>query len=85
MKKSILSLAIATLALGFTACEDVPAPYTVNSGEGGSTPTSGTLLEETFSSIGSAIHFIHRFQRIMESVQYKLTAINIPCKLPMAT
>ena len=50
MKKSILSLAIATLALGFTACEDVPAPYTVNSGEGGSTPTSGTLLEETFSS-----------------------------------
>ena len=34
-----------------------------------------------FSSIGSAIHFIHRFQRIMESVQYKLTAINIPCKL----
>ena len=44
MKKSILSLAIATLALGFTACEDVPAPYTVNSGEGGSTPTSGTLL-----------------------------------------
>ena len=52
MKKSILSLAIATLALGFTACEDVPAPYTVNAGGdgSGSTPTSGTLLEETFSS-----------------------------------
>ena len=34
-----------------------------------------------FSAIGSAIHFIRRFQRIMKSVQYKLTAINIPCKL----
>ena len=56
MKKSILSFAIAALTLGFTACEDVPAPYTVN-GDGngnGEQPTSGTLLEETFStSLGS--------------------------------
>lgn len=52
MKKSILSFAIAALTLGFTACEDVPAPYTVN-GDGngnGEQPTSGTLLEETFST-----------------------------------
>ena len=56
MKKLILSFAIAALTLGFTACEDVPAPYTVNSdGTGnGEQPTSGTLLEETFStSLGS--------------------------------
>ncbi len=49
MKKHLLSFAIATLTLGFTACEDVPAPYTVNSGNG-EQPTSGVLLEETFSS-----------------------------------
>lgn len=36
MKKLFLLLAIATLTFGFTACEDVPAPYTVSTpGEGG--------------------------------------------------
>ena len=44
MKKSILSLAIATLALGFTACEDVPAPYTVNAGGDG----SGSRFEKPY-------------------------------------
>ena len=47
MKKSILSLAISLLALGFTACEDVPAPYEVN--DSGNN-TSGVLLEESFST-----------------------------------
>lgn len=29
MKKYFLSLAVATLSLGFTACEDVPAPLSL--------------------------------------------------------
>lgn len=34
MKKYILCLAAATLTLGFTACDDVPAPYEVNKNPG---------------------------------------------------
>lgn len=33
MKKYILCLAAAALTLGFTGCEDVPAPYGINSGK----------------------------------------------------
>ena len=62
MKKHILSIAIAALTLGFTACEDVPAPYEINNG-GGSTQ-SETLIDESFSqSLGefSAINTVGSF------------------------
>ena len=42
--KKLLSLVCAAMALVFTACEDVPAPYTIQS-EGGS-----TIFNETFAS-----------------------------------
>ena len=48
MKKYFLSLAVATLSLGFTACEDVPAPYEVN-GDGSNTGSS-VILDEKFST-----------------------------------
>ena len=35
MKKIFSFLATAVAALAFTACEDVPAPYSINDGEGG--------------------------------------------------
>lgn len=47
MKKYLISLAAAMLTLGFTACEDVPAPYEVND-EGGN--ESGVIIDESFSS-----------------------------------
>lgn len=55
MKKqilSILSLAALALTFGLTACEDVPAPYEVNSngGNGGGETTSDIILENDFSS-----------------------------------
>lgn len=53
MKKQILSLltfAIAATPLCFTACEDVPAPYEVNSGDGGSDTISDVLIDESFST-----------------------------------
>lgn len=37
MKKIFSFLATAVAALAFTACEDVPAPYSINDGEGGTT------------------------------------------------
>ena len=46
MKKYVLSLAAALLTLGFTACEDVPAPYEIN----GEETESNTILSETFSN-----------------------------------
>ena len=53
--KKILSLVCAAMALVFTACEDVPAPYTINS-EGSS--DTKTLLSETFaSSLGKFANF----------------------------
>ena len=61
MKKSILPLAISLLTLGFTACEDVPAPYEVN--DSGNN-TSGVRLEESFStSLGefSAINTVGNY------------------------
>ena len=39
---------MATLSLGFTACEDVPAPYEVN-GDGSNTGSS-VILDEKFST-----------------------------------
>ena len=53
--KKILSLVWAAMVLVFTACEDVPAPYTINS-EGNS--DTKTLLNETFaSSLGKFANF----------------------------
>lgn len=46
--KRIISLVCATALMVFTACDDVPAPYTINS-NGGNT-NSTTLLSETFAS-----------------------------------
>lgn len=48
MKKYFLSMAVAALTLAFTACEDVPAPYEINSG-GGSTE-SDVLVDESFAT-----------------------------------
>lgn len=53
MKKSILSLvAVAFVAFGFSACEDVPAPYEINNGGGGSDEpvVEGTIIDETFKT-----------------------------------
>lgn len=47
MKKHFLTIAIAALALGFNACEDVPAPYEINNG--GGTQQSETLIDESFA------------------------------------
>ena len=53
--KKLLSLVCAAMALVFIACEDVPAPYTINS-EGSS--DSQTLLNESFaSSLGKFANF----------------------------
>lgn len=53
MKKQLLALAVGLLTLGFTACEDVPAPYGIN-GEGGSDKPAETLINESFAqSLGS--------------------------------
>jgi len=62
MKKHILFLTAAALIFGaFTACEDVPAPYTVNdSSNGGGSDTSAKELpySETFSStLGSFTNY----------------------------
>lgn len=51
MKKYLAYIASALLALGFTACEDVPAPYTINNGgTDGGDDTNTTLISEDFSS-----------------------------------
>ncbi len=51
MKKLFAKLMVATLTLGlFTACEDVPEPYTIKTAE----PESGVYINETFAtSLGS--------------------------------
>ncbi len=43
MKKYFSILLAALFALGFTACEDVPAPYEINNGGSGSTDEGGTM------------------------------------------
>ena len=48
MKKYFLTLAVAALTLGFSACEDVPAPYEINS-DGGNTE-SDVLIDESFAT-----------------------------------
>lgn len=48
MKKYFLTLAVAALTLGFSACEDVPAPYEINS-DGGNTE-SDVLVDESFAT-----------------------------------
>lgn len=54
MKKIFSILATAVLAFGFTACEDVPAPYGINADGSGSTPATptpdGTIINESFAS-----------------------------------
>ena len=53
--KKLLSLVCVAVMMVFTACEDVPAPYTINS-EGNS--DTKTLLNETFtSSLGKFTNF----------------------------
>ena len=44
MKKISAFLAATTMALAFTACEDVPAPYGINNGEneGGGEVSAGS-------------------------------------------
>lgn len=48
MKKYFLTLAVAALTLGFSACEDVPAPYEINS-DGGNTE-SDVFIDESFAT-----------------------------------
>lgn len=74
MKKYVLSLAAALLTLGFTACEDVPAPYEIN----GEETESNTILSETFrarlvtsrpfaplaTSLGTAALAVHKLPRM---------------------
>ncbi|MBR1712262.1 MAG: choice-of-anchor J domain-containing protein [Alloprevotella sp.] len=51
MKKHLFILAAASLALGLASCEDVPAPYSINSQHGGSDGGETTvLLRADFSS-----------------------------------
>lgn len=54
MKKIYSFIATAALALAFTACEDVPAPYGINAGgNGGGTvdpKPDGVIIDESFSS-----------------------------------
>lgn len=53
MKKHIIGIAAATLALAFTACEDVPAPYGINTDitpAEPDTPAEGVILDAAFSS-----------------------------------
>ncbi len=52
MKKILSIFAAATLAFGFTACEDVPAPYQINDGKPGEVvpPAGDGLIDETFST-----------------------------------
>ncbi len=62
MKKYILTLATALLALGFTACEDVPAPYGIYTGgesDGGDQGGVKTVpYEESFAStLGSFTNY----------------------------
>ena len=53
--KKLLSLVCVAMAIVFTACEDVPAPYTINSN---GNPDSKTLLNESFaSSLGKFANF----------------------------
>ena len=65
MKKYILCLAAATLTLGFTACDDVPAPYEVNKnpGTGGdqggneNTGTEKTIFSANFDTDAEGFEF----------------------------
>lgn len=54
MNKYIFSLAAAILSLGFTACEDVPAPYHINDSgndnNGGNTGETKTIFAATFDN-----------------------------------
>lgn len=50
MKKIFSILAAATLAFGFTACDDVPAPYGINDQEKPDGGKDDVLLEESFAS-----------------------------------
>lgn len=73
MKKIFSIMATALLAFGFTACEDVPAPYGINAdGNGSETPGSGSanvIFSEEFDngkgnftfdnvSLGSGISYV---------------------------
>ncbi|MBP5771220.1 MAG: hypothetical protein J6W75_07640 [Bacteroidaceae bacterium] len=49
MKKFFYLLMLAVAGLAFTACEDVPAPYTVNTSTSGNT-NSDVLLNESFAT-----------------------------------
>lgn len=64
MKKYIFYLAAAALSLGFTACEDIPAPYGVNTtnpgtGEGGgeNTGTEKTIFSANFDTDAEGFEF----------------------------
>lgn len=52
MKKIYSLLAAAILTLGFTACDDVPAPYEVNDeqGGGGEEQDASVILDESFAT-----------------------------------
>lgn len=50
MKKFIFCLAAATMALGFTACEDVPAPYGINNVKPNDNNSDALILNEAFAS-----------------------------------
>lgn len=53
MKKYILCLAAATLTLGFTACDDVPAPYEVNKNTG----AEKTIFSANFDTDAEGFEF----------------------------
>lgn len=55
MKKYILCLAAATLTLGFTACDDVPAPYEVNKNE--NTGAEKTIFSANFDTDAEGFEF----------------------------
>lgn len=59
MNKYIFCLAAAALSLGFTACEDVPAPYGINdsNNNGGNTGETKTIFSANFDTSADGFTF----------------------------
>lgn len=72
MKKFFSILAASTLSLlAFTACDDVPAPYTINTGtDSTDNTTTDVILEETFASNLGAFTSVATPSNIAWAVSY---------------